>query len=137
MAGNPLRFETKGFRELARDMTALELTVDPLLSKELRLAAKPVQDAARQAALEWGGGTSEAQGATARGVRIRRKGLEVRVEQGARKTTGRHPEYGGVQMRHFFEPALEAHQTEVVEAVELVIDGLVAKAVISAPTRFA
>jgi len=123
------RVFTRGFGSTARAFAKVEITVDPLLSRELRIAAEPVKEAVKQKAMQWGqAGATQSQ--TARGVRVSRHGLEVRVEQAGPKSSNvplRRPNYGGVQMRHFFMPALEEHQDEVVQGVELIIDGLIAE----------
>lgn len=59
------------------------------------------------------------------GVSVRRAG-SLTVEQRHPKTTGRRPFYGGVQMRHAFEPALEANaaqiDSEMDQAIEEIAD---------------
>lgn len=53
-------------------------------------------------------------------VRVRQRG--VSVEQSLRKTTGRRPDYGALQMRRALLPALARKQGEVEEAFEHAID---------------
>lgn len=133
---------TKGFGDTARTFMKLELTVDSLLSQELRIAAEPVRDAAKQKAARWGKADAN-QVRTAAGIRIARhttratplmsNQVEVRVEQSGPKSSNiplRRPKYGGVQMRHFFEPALAENENEVMQGVEVIIDGLIAEAMI-------
>lgn len=54
---------------------------------------------------------------------VRQRG--VSVEQSLRKTTGRHPEWGGWQMRHGLLPALEAKTGEVNREMEHAIETVV------------
>lgn len=115
-----------GILEVERAFTETVIEVDPALSKQIRSLAEPVKTEAMSAASVWEGG-GPGQSRTAAGFRIRRRGLGVRVEQGLSKTTGFHPNYGGVEMRHFLLPALEQHQQEIESGVGLVIDGLVAR----------
>jgi hypothetical protein len=115
---------THGFLELESALTKVVLEVDPMLSKALRALAEPVKKEAQVSARSWSEG-GPGQSTTARGIRIRRRKLDIRVEQGASKTTGQHGNYGGVQMRRFFEPALQAHQTEIGAGAEQVIAKLV------------
>jgi hypothetical protein len=115
---------THGFFELEAALTRVVLEVDPVLSKALRALAEPVKKEAQASARSWSDG-GPGQSATAAGIRIRRRKLDIRVEQGARKTTGQHGNYGGVQMRHFFEPALASHQTEIGAGAERVIAKLI------------
>jgi hypothetical protein len=116
---------TKGFQELAADFTKVVITVDPVLSKALRALAEPVKAEAQSSARGWNAGGA-GQARTAAGLRIRRRQLNVRVEQGLSKTTGFHGNYGGIQMRHFLEPALSSHEAEIGAGVEEVIGTLVA-----------
>jgi hypothetical protein len=111
---------THGFFELEEALTKVVIEVDPVLSKSLRALAEPVKMQAQASARDWPGGAR-----SAAGIRIRRRQLNVRVEQGLSKTTGQHGNYGGVQMRHFFEPALEGHKAGIEEGVEIVIGRLV------------
>lgn len=96
-----------GARELQGAFDDVKVKVDPILGKALSAAAEPVKADARRRA----GPFSER---TAGGVRVRRKGLSVRVEQGMRKTTGYHWQYGGFQQRNIFDPALADNQDEVI-----------------------
>jgi hypothetical protein len=54
---------------------------------------------------------------------VRQRG--VSVEQSLRKTSGKHPEYGGWQMRHVLVPALDAKEREVEREMEHAIDKVV------------
>lgn len=91
--------------------------VDPELGKALSAAAIPVRDDAR-------GRAGPFSARTAAGIRIRRRGTMVAVEQGQRKTTGFHPSYGALQQRDFFDPALADHQDEVVRLASDAMDKL-------------
>lgn len=51
---------------------------------------------------------------------VRRRG--VSVEQSLRRTTGQRPDFGALQMRTALEPALEAKEGEVTEAMEDAVD---------------
>lgn len=59
---------------------------------------------------------------TAAGFRtvVRQRG--VSVEQSLRKTTGRRPDFGALQMRKALVPALEAKEREVEGAFERAVD---------------
>lgn len=108
---------TKGFRELEVALEDVKVKVDPVLGKALSKAAEPVKaDVKRRA-----DGYSDK---TIAGVRIRRKGTIVRVEQGQRKTTGFHKSFGAFQQKHFFDPALEDNQVEVLELSRVAMAGL-------------
>lgn len=110
----------KGVRELRAAFEDTAVKVDPELGKALRAAAEPVKaDVKRRA--------SGYSALTVAGVRIRRKGTMVRVEQGQRKTTGFHRSYGAFQQRNFFDPALADNQNEVIAATRAAMDDLAAR----------
>lgn len=106
-----------GVHELQAALMEAKIKVDPVLGKALSAAAEPVKaDVKRRAS----GYSSR----TVSGIRIRRKGTFVRVEQGMRKTTGFHSQYGGFQQRHFFDPALEDNKDEIKELAEVALDAI-------------
>lgn len=114
-----MTFEVRahGLHELQAAFAELEVSVDPVLGKALTAAAAPVKEDARR----------RAEGFSARtvaGIRIRRRGTFVRVEQGQKKTTGFHKSYGAFQQRNFFDPALEENQEKVIEVARAAIDEL-------------
>src|SRR5215471_3229810 len=79
---------THGIHELRAAFEDVNVKVEPEFGKALSRAAIPVKaDVQRRAA-----GYSAL---TVAGVRIRRRRTVVRVEQGQRKTTGYHAQYGG------------------------------------------
>lgn len=53
-------------------------------------------------------------------VRVRQRG--VAVEQSLRKTTGKRPDYGALQMRKALLPALVSKEHEVERATERALD---------------
>lgn len=111
---------TRGFRELEAAFEDVKVRVDPVLGKALTSAAEPIKADVKQRANGYGAPTVS-------GVRIRRRGTMVRVEQGARKTTGRHPDFGGYQQRNFFDPALVAHSEAAVAQMRSAVDDLIAR----------
>jgi hypothetical protein len=111
---------THGVRELEAALEDVKVKVDPQLGKALNAAALPVKEDVKRRA----GPFSER---TSAGVRIRRKGTMVRVEQGQKKTTGFHSQYGAFQQRHFFDPALADNQEIVIAASRAAMDELVAR----------
>ena len=111
---------TRGLRELEAAFEDVKVKVDPVLGKALSAAAEPVKADVRRRAEGYSP-------RTVAGVRIRRKGTMVRVEQGQRKTTGFHRSYGAFQQRNFFDPALAENQDTVIALTEAAIEGLVAR----------
>lgn len=56
-------------------------------------------------------------------VRVRQRG--VAVEQSRRRTTGKHPQYGALQMRRALVPAVVAKKDETIAAFERAIDKII------------
>lgn len=52
---------------------------------------------------------------------VRRSGM-ISVEQSRRKTTGKRPDYGALQMRKALVPALDEHSDDVVRETEAAMD---------------
>lgn len=108
---------TKGFKELEAALEDVKVKVDPALGRALSKAAIPVKEDVKRRA-------SGYSAKTVAGVRIRRKGTIVRVEQGQRKTTGFHASYGAFQQRNFFDPALVDNEEEVVALCRVAVEDL-------------
>lgn len=56
-------------------------------------------------------------------VVVRQRG--VSVEQSRRRTTGKHPQYGSLQMRVALEPSLAEKRTETIRLFERAIDKII------------
>ena len=56
-------------------------------------------------------------------VRVRQSG--VAVQQSLRKTTGKRPDYGALQMRRALLPALDANEAETMQKVEAALDDVI------------
>lgn len=57
------------------------------------------------------------------GVSVRRTGM-ISVEQRKRKTTGKRPDYGALQMTRALIPALDEHSDDVVRETEEAMDDI-------------
>lgn len=53
-------------------------------------------------------------------TRVRQRGIAV--EQSLRRTTGKHPEFGALQMRRALVPALTENEPETERALEQALD---------------
>jgi len=62
---------------------------------------------------------------SAEGYRVSVRQRGVSVEQGLRRTTGRRPDYGALQMRDALLPALESKEQDVEREFEHAIDTVV------------
>lgn len=102
----------RGLKELQRDFRKMSARLDKDVNKELREAAKIVSDDARSRFSAYSGPSSM-------GIRPRVKGGgRAFVEQSRRRTTGQRPDFGVLQMRKAFLPALDAKQEEVIERLD-------------------
>ena len=110
----------KGLREAQRAFKRLDVDAAADLKAELVALAEPVALEARERLARYAGiklGTIKAKS---------RMGVAV-AQQGARKVTGRRPDFGALQMTEGFLPAA-AHQAPLVQAgVERLLDHLIAK----------
>lgn len=110
-----------GLAEVRRAFNEVAENTPREFPKELRKVAEPVR--AATAAL-----LAPYNSATAAGVKTRIRGASALVQQSMRKTTGQHPNYGGLQMRHGFLPALASNEDEIVKGVEDMLDRVINKA---------
>jgi hypothetical protein len=119
------RFEVivRGARELEAAFADIAVKVDPALGRALTALAKPIKDEAAALARSWGDG-GPGQQTTASGFRVRRSKLTVRVEQGLAKTTGYHPNYGAIEMRHFLIPARSRHTAQIDAGMAALVETL-------------
>lgn len=105
--------------EGVREVNAAFRKIDKKLAREfgndLKKAAAPVVETARQKETKW-------QGASVGTIRAKRSGPRVFVEQSARKKTGKRSDFGALQMREALVPALDEETTEVFALVTVVLD---------------
>lgn len=106
-----------GLRETVRAFNKLDRAVTREVQKELKQAAQPVADTAKQKLSRYGG-------AKVSTVRPRARGASVFVTQGAKKVTGKRGDFGVLQQRQVLEPALEENREQVFHGVELALDRL-------------
>lgn len=108
MAGPETKKAVRGtFREVG-DLVKVDAAAR-FVSTDTRKTSTPF---ARQASLHH----------TASGFRTVVRSRGVAVEQSIRRTTGRHPEFGALQMRRALLPALDEEQGAVERAFERAID---------------
>lgn len=105
----------RGLTELRRD---LKLAGDGLpgeMRKMLKAIAEPVAATARELADEFGPPTVS-------GLQAGTRGSMAVVRQRRRKTTGKRPDFGAIQMRVALIPALEAHEADSIVRAEEMLD---------------
>lgn len=111
--GASLRVE--GYRELLIACDNAERNI----KKGTRDALRHAGDAVKQGATDLFG-KYDARSAAGYRTRVRRTG--VAVEQSIRRTTGKRPDFGALQMRTALVPSLEEHEAETVELFEHALD---------------
>jgi hypothetical protein len=104
----------QGVREVQKAFRGVDRSLAAEFGQDLQKAAEPVAQAAR-AKEKW-------QGASINTIRTRRRGVNIYVEQSARKVTGLRGDYGALQMRQALEPALDENSGKVFSEVASVLD---------------
>jgi hypothetical protein len=115
MAARQGTLAVNGYRELLRAFQR----ADSDSRKELRSALKDVGEVVRRDAT---GLFSPVDPRSAAGYKTRVRQRGVAVEQSLRRTTGRHPEYGALQMRSALVPALTDNVDQVERQLERALD---------------
>jgi hypothetical protein len=116
----PPGLQIKGYRELMRGLK--QLTPDS--KREIRKAFKHSGEAVQHKALVRFQ-PIDARTAAHYKVGVTQRG--VRVYQSLRKTTGKHPEYGALQMRRALIPARAEELPETERGVEHALDVVAAE----------
>lgn len=107
-------------KEVRREVReTLRITGDEVRLDSLRLFAGYGKAAKGSANF---GGSRASHAAAALGFRTYVRYRGVSVEQSQRKTTGKHPEYGGAQMRHGLLPGLEKNKDSLESNTEKAMD---------------
>ena len=110
--------EVKGWKELIR----ASRQVEPNTRREMRRAFREVGELVRSdAAARFS--PIDARSAAGYKVRVRQRG--VAVQQSLRKTTGKRPDYGALQMRRALLPALTANEAETEQRIEDALDRVI------------
>lgn len=108
-----------GYRECMKALTKVDDDTKKVVREALREAAWPVQADTRARIAKY-------TGVGPVGISVRQRGVSVEQRKG--KVTGQRPDFGALQMRKGFIPALEQNVEETVLGVELAIDLLIARA---------
>lgn len=103
-----------GVAEVQRAFRSVDSKLARDFGNDLKKTAEPVVAAAK-AKERW-------QGASISTIRARRSGVNVYVEQSARKVTGLRGDYGALQMRQALVPALDENTGKVFSEVNRVLD---------------
>jgi hypothetical protein len=115
MAVQGATVQVKDFRLFMAALASADRKTQRAARDEIRKAGEHVRlDAGRLFA------TTDRKSAAGYRVRVRQRG--VAVEQSLRRTTGHHPNYGGLQMGRALIPALEANEQQTLSAIEQALD---------------
>lgn len=101
----------RGLAELQRDLGKVSKQAEKSVRDGLKHAAVPVLEAAKQNEGRW-------RGSKPGSIGIRATRRSVFVTQRARKVSGLRRDFGALQMREAFIPALEENAAEVSQLVE-------------------
>lgn len=104
-----------------RDMMRAFAKADRDTKRGARETFRSVGESVRVDAVARFAGTDSRSAAGYR-TRVRQRGIAV--EQSLRRTTGKHPEYGRLQMRRALEPALAANEERVQRDLEHALDAV-------------
>lgn len=105
----------EGSAEVMRSFAEIDKKLRTEFGAGLKTAAEPVVSSAKSKVARYAG-------ASVSTIRARRAGPRVYVEQGAKKVTGQHGQFGALQMTEVLIPALEEHHEEVLNSVQEVLD---------------
>lgn len=104
-----------GYRELLRSLKAMEPAGRKAVRDELRKVGEEVRQGAAARFARY-----DARSAAGYKVRVRQRGIAV--EQSLRKTTGKHPEFGKLQMVRALIPSLDANEQNTVRSIDEAMD---------------
>lgn len=113
----PDTIRVTGVRETVTRLKKTDSKLPKALMDGLKNAAMPVAEESKQKIGKY-------RGAKLTTIRPRAKGRgDIFVTQGARKKTGKHPQYGTLQL-HLMWDALEEKRPEVIRNIDRAIDHL-------------
>lgn len=105
----------EGYQQMMRALALADKGSRKAVRDELRNAGEDVRTGAAVRFARY-----DARSAAGYRTRVRQRGIAV--EQSIRKTTGKHPEFGALQMRKALVPSLYANEDNTVHAVEEALD---------------
>ena len=104
--------EVRGLSAMLRATDAAGRETKKLARDEVRKAAEPIRDEARRLFMG-----VHPKSALRYGVSVRKVGT-VAIEQRLRRTTGKRPDFGGLQMKRALVPALDNKGDEATERLD-------------------
>lgn len=113
MAGGTIR--VRGYRETMRAFRGASRQTRKVVRERLKSAAEPVRAEAEQRFRPVDAGS-------AAGFRVAVRSRGVAVEQPLKRTTGKRPDFGAMQMRDALIPALDVKSGEVERKLDKALD---------------
>jgi hypothetical protein len=104
-----------GYKELVKASYLADRALRKQMRDTFRAVGEPVRS---EAAVRFS--SIDARSAAGYRVRVRQRGIIV--EQSLRKTTGKHPEYGKLQMRRALLPAQAHQEPATLRRIEQAVD---------------
>src|SRR5215831_3188478 len=105
----------RGYKELVKASYLADRQLRRQMRDTFRQVGEPVRS---EAAIRF----AAVDARSARGYRVRVRQTGVIVEQSLRRTTGKHPEYGKLQMKRALLPALRDEEPETMRRFERAVD---------------
>lgn len=116
-----------GYREFDKATRMADKDVYKETRQAFRKVAEGVRDDGQSLFSSYGQTASQrtTHAYSARRYRVKTRARGVDVEQTLKRTTGQHPEYGGVQMRRGLVPALDQNRGQLRLRTEKAMDDVV------------
>jgi hypothetical protein len=105
----------RGYRELVKASYVADRALRKQMRDTFRAVGEPVRS---EAAIRF----APVDARSAAGYRVRVRQTGVIVEQSLRRTTGKHPEYGKLQMRRALLPSLAHQEPATMRRLEQAVD---------------
>lgn len=109
--------QVHGYQQFMRELALADRAQQRAWRNELRKAGDHVR-------LEGASLFAPTDARSAAGYRVVVRQRGVAVEQKLRRTTGQHPEFGGLQMREALVPALERNEAATERAIEQAMENI-------------
>ena len=110
----------KGLREVQRALRQVDRQLAKDFKNELKQAGEPVARSAASKLSQWRGASTNV------GIHVMARSVVARQER--RKVTGQRGDFGALQMRRAFIPALMENQDRIERELEQALDRFIRKA---------
>ena len=115
----------KGYREFVRAINRAGPETKAAVTIALKAIGEPVREDAARRLETYSQRSVASHKRSAQGFKVKVNVNTLKVQQSIRKTTGKHPEYGALQMRRALLPARTANNLRTREEFEKALDVVV------------